>query len=93
MLVHVGDEDLFKTRSAAQTVERTRDLAHLVREYCPKSFVVLSTLMRRASRTENATVAEVNILNFKYIYEFKLYNTIVLICYFRVWSCNWFFIF
>lgn len=31
-----------------------------MREYSPKSFVALSTLMRRQSRTENGVISEVN---------------------------------
>lgn len=60
VLLHVGDEDLFKTRNSVHTVERVKELATLVREYCPKSFVVLSSLMRRQSRTENGVTNEVN---------------------------------
>jgi len=61
VLVHVGDEDLFKTRNnSATTVERVKELAALVREFCPRSFTLLSTLMRRSSRTENGVIAEVN---------------------------------
>jgi len=66
VLMHVGDEDLFKTRNSVTTVERVKELANLVKEYCPKSFIVLSTLMRRISRTENGVSNEVNkgIINF-----------------------------
>ena len=60
VLLHVGDEDLFKTRNSSATVERIKELATLVKEYCPRSFVVLSTLMRRMSRTENTVANEVN---------------------------------
>lgn len=60
ILIHVGDEDLFKVRNTANTLERVKELATLVKEYCPKSFVVLSTLMRRMSRTENTASSEVN---------------------------------
>lgn len=60
VLMHVGDEDLFKTRNSGTTVERVKEMATLVKEYCPKSFVVLSTLMRRMSRTENGVSNEVN---------------------------------
>lgn len=60
VLLHVGDEDLFKTRNSVHTVERVKELATLVREYCPKSFVVLSSLMRRMSRTENGVTNDVN---------------------------------
>lgn len=65
VLMHIGDEDLFK-RSTSSTVERVKEMATLVKEYCPKSFVVLSTLMRRMSRTENTASHEVNkgIVNF-----------------------------
>jgi len=66
ILLHVGDEDLFKTRHSVTTIERVKELATLVKEYCPKSFVVISTLMRRMSRTENGVTSEVNkgIMNF-----------------------------
>ena len=60
VLMHVGDEDIFKTRNSTTTVERVKELATLVKEYCPKSFCVLSTLMRRMSRTENGVINEVN---------------------------------
>lgn len=60
VLMHVGDEDIFKTRNSLTTVERIKELSTLVKEYCPKSFVVLSTLMRRMSRTENGVINEVN---------------------------------
>jgi len=60
ILIHVGDEDLFKTRNNSLTIERVKELATLVKEYCPKSFTVLSTLMRRMSRTENSVTNEVN---------------------------------
>lgn len=66
VLLHVGDEDLFKTRNSVTTVERIKELTNLVKEYCPKSFIILSTLMRRMSRTENGVSNEVNkgIINF-----------------------------
>ena len=60
VLMHVGDEDIFKTRNSGTTVERIKELTTLVKEYCPKSFCVLSTLMRRMSRTENGVINEVN---------------------------------
>jgi len=60
ILMHVGDEDLFKTRNSVTAVDRIKELATLVKEYCPKSFTVLSTLMRRMSRTENGVTNEVN---------------------------------
>ena len=60
VLLHVGDEDLFKSRNATCTTERIKELSMLVKEYCPKAFVVLSHLMRRQSRTENAAMSEVN---------------------------------
>jgi len=60
ILLHVGDEDLFKTRHSVTTIERIKELATLVKEYCPRSFVVISTLMRRMSRTENGVTSEVN---------------------------------
>jgi hypothetical protein len=59
-LLHVGDDDLFKTRNPATTVERVKELATLVKEYCPKTFTVVSTLMKRMSRTENTNSSEVN---------------------------------
>jgi len=66
ILLHIGDEDLFKTRNSLTTVDRIKELATLVKEYCPKSFTVISTLMRRMSRTENSVINEVNkgIINF-----------------------------
>lgn len=66
ILMHVGDEDLFKTRNSTTTVDRIRELATLVKEYCPKNFTVISTLMRRMSRTENGVINDVNkgIINF-----------------------------
>lgn len=60
IFMHVGDEDLFKTRNSVAAIERIKELTTLVKEYCPKSFVVLSTLMRRQSRTENSATGEVN---------------------------------
>lgn len=60
IFMHVGDEDLFKTRNSVAAIERVKELTTLVKEYCPKSFVVLSTLMRRQSRTENTATSEVN---------------------------------
>jgi hypothetical protein len=60
VLVHVGDEDLFKTRDSTKTTEHIKELATLIREYCPNSFIVLSTLMRRKSRTEVGIINEVN---------------------------------
>lgn len=60
VFMHIGDEDLFKNRQSMTTIERIKELGTLVREYCPKSFVVLSTLMRRQSRTENGVISEVN---------------------------------
>ncbi|RNA01479.1 hypothetical protein BpHYR1_011006 [Brachionus plicatilis] len=66
VLVHVGDEDLFKTRDSTKTHEHIKELTTLIREYCPNSFVMLSTLMRRRSRTENGIINDVNkgIINF-----------------------------
>jgi len=66
VLVHVGDEDLFKTRDSSKTHEHIKQLTTLIREYCPNSFVILSTLMRRRSRSENGIINEVNkgIMNF-----------------------------
>jgi len=60
IFMHVGDEDLFKNRQSMTTIERVKELATLMREYSPKSFVALSTLMRRQSRTENGVISEVN---------------------------------
>jgi hypothetical protein len=60
IIMHVGDEDLFKNRQSMTTIERIKELATLMREYCPKSFIGLSTLMRRQSRTENGVISEVN---------------------------------
>jgi len=66
ILMHVGDEDLFKVRNSVTTVDRVKELATLVKEYCPKSFTIISTLMRRMSRTENGVTNDVNkgIINF-----------------------------
>src|SRR4051812_6886856 len=63
VLMHVGEEDLIKSRSAATTAERIKELAVLVKEYCPKSFLLISTLMRREQqpqRSENLATVEVN---------------------------------
>jgi len=60
IFMHVGDEDLFKNRQSMTTIERVKELGTLMREYCPKSFIALSTLMRRQSRTENGVINEVN---------------------------------
>lgn len=60
VLMHVGDEDLFKTRNSITTAERIKHLATLVKEFCPASFLVMSTLMRRITRTENAVTSDVN---------------------------------
>jgi len=63
VLMHVGDEDLLKSRNATATTERIKELAVLVKEYCPKSFLVVSTLMRREhvlSRSENVATSDVN---------------------------------
>lgn len=60
VLMHVGDEDLFKSRNSMTTVDRVKELTTLVKEYCPKSFTVVSHLMKRMSRTENTTTNEVN---------------------------------
>jgi len=60
ILMHVRDEDLFKTRHSEPTIERVKEMATLVKEYCPRSFLCISTLMRRMSRTENANISEVN---------------------------------
>jgi len=60
VLMHVGDEDLFKSRNSLTTVDRIKELTTLVKEYCPKSFTIVSNLMKRMSRTENTTTNEVN---------------------------------
>lgn len=60
VMMHVGDEDLFKSRNSQTTVERVKELVTLVKEYCPKSFTVVSNLMKRMSRTENINSNEVN---------------------------------
>jgi len=60
VLMHVGDEDLFKSRNSMTTVDRVKELTTLVKEYCPKSFTVVSHLMKRMSRTDNTTTNEVN---------------------------------
>lgn len=60
VMMHVGDEDLFKSRNSLTTVERVKELVTLVKEYCPKSFTVVSNLMKRMSRTENVNTNEVN---------------------------------
>jgi len=60
VLLHVGDEDVFKTRNSQTTIDRIKELAALVKEYCPKSFVVISTLMRRVSKSENSVTNEIN---------------------------------
>jgi hypothetical protein len=60
VLMHVGDEDVFKTRNSTTTVDRIKEMTSLVREYCPDSFVVLSTLMRRMSKSENTVTNDVN---------------------------------
>ncbi|CAF1035425.1 unnamed protein product [Brachionus calyciflorus] len=66
VLIHVGDDDLLKTRDSNKTHEHIKELATLIKEYCPNSFVILSTLMRRKSRTENGMINDINksILNF-----------------------------
>lgn len=60
VFMHVGDEDLFKNRQSMTAIERIKELGTLMREYCPKSFIAISTLMRRQSRTENGVISEVN---------------------------------
>jgi hypothetical protein len=60
VLLHVGDEDLHKSRNSQATVEQIKELTAIIKEYCPKSFVVISTLMRRYSKTETQLVNEVN---------------------------------
>jgi len=53
VLIHVSDEDLFKSRNSMPTSERNKELANLVKEYCPKSSIVMSSLAKRPSRNEN----------------------------------------
>lgn len=60
VLMHIGDDDLFKSRNSQTTVERVKELTTLVKEYCPKAFTVISHLMKRVSRTENVNASEVN---------------------------------
>lgn len=61
VLMHIGDEDLFKSRNDSQTtVDRVKELTTLVKEYCPKAFTVISHLMKRVSRTDNMHAMEVN---------------------------------
>ena len=60
VLMHVGDDDIFKSRNSQTTVDHVKELTHLVKQYCPKSFIILSTLMRRVSKTENVVINEVN---------------------------------
>lgn len=66
VLLHVGDDDVFRTKNSQKTIDRVKELAALVKELCPKSYVILSTLMRRSSKSENAVTNEVNkgIINF-----------------------------
>jgi hypothetical protein len=60
VLLHVGDEDLHKSRNPQATVELIKELTAIVKEYCPKSFVVISTLMRHYSKPENQLTSDVN---------------------------------
>lgn len=69
--MHVGDEDLFKSRNSLTTVDRIKELTTLVKEYCPKSFTIVSHLMKRMSRTENTTTNEVNMSVSKFCKEVK----------------------
>lgn len=71
VLMHVGDEDLFKSRNSLTTVELVKELTTLVKEYCPKSFTVVSNLMRRSSRTESTYSNEVNKSLAKFLKETK----------------------
>lgn len=71
VLMHVGDEDLFKSRNPQMTVERMKELITLVKEYCPKSFTVVSNLMKRSSRTESTHSMEVNKTLSKWMKETK----------------------
>lgn len=71
VLMHVGDEDLFKSRNSQVTVERMKELVTLVKEYCPKSFTVVSNLMKRSSRTESTHSNEVNKSLSKWLKEVK----------------------
>ena len=56
----MGDDDLFKSRNPQATLERIKELTTLVKEYCPKSFTVVSHLMKRMSRTEYSHATDVN---------------------------------
>lgn len=60
ILMHVGDDDLFKSRNSTTTIDRVKELTTLVKEYCPKSFTVVSNLMKRSSRNDNMHSNEVN---------------------------------
>jgi len=60
ILMHMGDDDLFKSRNPQATLERIKELTTLVKEYCPKAFTVVSHLMKRMSRTELGHATEVN---------------------------------
>jgi hypothetical protein len=71
ILVHVGDEDLFKSRNSMTTIERVKELTTLIKEYCPKSFTVISNLMKRSSRTENTHSNEINKGMSKFLKEAK----------------------
>jgi len=76
----MGDDDLFKSRNPQATLERIKELTTLVKEYCPKSFTVVSHLMKRTSRTEYGHASEVNkgIMKFcKDVKEAKEINNLV----------------
>lgn len=60
VLLHIGDEDVIKSRNAQTTIDRIKELTALIKEYCPKAYIVMSTLMRRASKGENLIANEVN---------------------------------
>jgi hypothetical protein len=71
VLMHVGDEDLLKSRSSQTTVDRIKELTSLVKEYCPKSFTVVSNLMKRNSRSDSTHSNEVNKGMSKFLKEAK----------------------
>lgn len=71
VLMHVGDEDLFKSRNSLTTIDRVKELTTLVKEYCPKSFTVVSNLLKRNSRTETNHTNEINKGLSKFIKEAK----------------------
>lgn len=60
VLMHIGDDDLFRSHNSQTTVERVKELTTLVKEYCPKAFTVISHLLKRVSRTDNTNANDVN---------------------------------